>query len=71
MSKCLINDIKLIKAMKGDRETCLNAGMDDYLIKPVKPEKLNQIIEKWLLHGKSAFHAETSNIDPKDEEWKF
>jgi len=59
------------QAMKGDREVCLNAGMDDYLMKPVKPEKLNQIIEKWLSQGKSAFHTKPSNIDPKDDEWEF
>ena len=35
------------RAMEGDRELCLNAGMDDYLAKPVKPEQLLRIIEHW------------------------
>ncbi len=32
-------------AMKGDREKCLDAGMDDYVSKPVQPPKLFQVIE--------------------------
>lgn len=35
-------------AMSGDRERCLAAGMSDYLSKPVSPEKLEAIIEKWV-----------------------
>ncbi|MFA6012133.1 MAG: response regulator, partial [Desulfobacteraceae bacterium] len=33
-------------AMKGDRELCLDAGMDDYVTKPIKSQKLFEAIEK-------------------------
>jgi CheY-like chemotaxis protein len=34
-------------AMQGDREECLNSGMDDYISKPVNIEELVIILEKW------------------------
>jgi len=35
-------------AMKEDREKCIEAGMDDYLSKPVKKEALAEVLGKWL-----------------------
>jgi PAS domain S-box-containing protein len=34
-------------AMKGDREKCLEAGMDDYISKPVNPKKILEKIIQW------------------------
>jgi CheY-like chemotaxis protein/HPt (histidine-containing phosphotransfer) domain-containing protein len=35
-------------AMQGDREKCLESGMDDYLAKPVKQETLQAVLSKWV-----------------------
>ncbi|NQU50246.1 MAG: response regulator [Planctomycetes bacterium] len=35
-------------ALAGDRRRCLDAGMDDYLSKPVKQTKLGRALAKWL-----------------------
>ena len=35
-------------AMKGDKEKCLAAGMDDYTTKPINPKQLAQTIEQWI-----------------------
>lgn len=35
-------------ALNGDREKCLDAGMDDYMSKPFKKEKLESVLSHWL-----------------------
>jgi PAS domain S-box-containing protein len=35
-------------AMQGDREACLEAGMDDYVAKPIAPKQLRQVLQRWL-----------------------
>ncbi|MBI5638940.1 MAG: response regulator [Nitrospirae bacterium] len=39
-------------ALKGDRERCIEAGMDDYIAKPVDPQEMFTVIEKWLRSAK-------------------
>jgi CheY-like chemotaxis protein len=35
-------------AMAGDRERCIEAGMDEYMAKPVKPATLETMLRQWL-----------------------
>ncbi|MDY6990858.1 MAG: response regulator [Thermodesulfobacteriota bacterium] len=41
-------------AMQGDRDKCIAAGMDDYIPKPVNPQTLIEVIERWLTKGEVA-----------------
>jgi CheY-like chemotaxis protein len=36
------------KAMKGDRERCIEAGASDYVTKPVDPDQLVSLLRVWL-----------------------
>ncbi len=38
-------------AMEGDRESCLAAGMDDYIAKPLTTAVLAQMLARWTAHG--------------------
>jgi signal transduction histidine kinase/DNA-binding response OmpR family regulator len=50
-------------AMKEHREECLAAGMHDYLTKPVTVEKLQQVLEKWVVPG-----SVTATTEEREEE---
>ena len=49
-------------AMKGDREACLESGMNDYVAKPIKQDDLFSVLQKWIPGTKVEKH-ETKPIE--------
>ena len=50
-------------AMQGDREKALDAGMDDYIAKPVKHEELDAVLERWIPTPEQEPPVHTSDED--------
>jgi CheY-like chemotaxis protein/HPt (histidine-containing phosphotransfer) domain-containing protein len=52
IAKKMMFDIPIIamtaRAMQGDRERCMDAGMNGYVAKPISPLALAEVLEKWL-----------------------
>lgn len=50
-------------AMQGDRERCLEAGMNDYVVKPIEPDELWRALLRWI--PARAAQAATASIPPE------
>jgi len=53
-------------AMKGDKEKCLAAGMDDYVSKPINRDELFSVIEKFTKGGEATGHS--TSLSSKDDQ---
>jgi signal transduction histidine kinase/CheY-like chemotaxis protein/HPt (histidine-containing phosphotransfer) domain-containing protein len=52
-------------AMAGDRQRCIDAGMDDYLSKPVSRELLDSTLRRWLQHAANERRAAIRQAEPQ------
>ena len=58
-------------AMKGDREKCIDAGMNDYIAKPLQIKAINEVLSHWLprvsdIPAPEPARSEYSNVETAD-----
>ncbi len=53
-------------AFTDDRQACLDAGMDDFLSKPIRKEALAAMLEKWI--GRRGGECQAAAVDPEARE---
>lgn len=54
-------------AMVGEREKCLNIGMNDYLSKPIKIENLYRVLIKWIKPGERSVSVGKGSLHSKED----
>lgn len=50
-------------AMISDRDKCIEAGMNDYIVKPIEPDKVFTILLKWIPTKKISYEQEVQAVD--------
>lgn len=58
-------------AMVGDREKCMQAGMNDHIAKPIDPKKLFSMLVKWMPAAKLNVGNESQKIKSDNEEFQI
>jgi len=53
--------------MKGEREKCLSAGMNDYITKPVSPQVIAETLERWLAQQEETGEKNETGKELKDQ----
>ncbi|MCP3872505.1 MAG: response regulator [Desulfobacteraceae bacterium] len=72
-SKVLDHNVPIIaltaNAAKGDRDKCLNAGMDDFISKPFGRQTLDDILKKWLPKYNHGIQNKNESLPEKKEQF--
>jgi CheY-like chemotaxis protein/HPt (histidine-containing phosphotransfer) domain-containing protein len=55
-------------ALAGDREKCLQAGMNDHVGKPVEPSHLAEVLRKWLAAPEAQAGGQTCPVTPRAQD---